>query len=140
VSTVQDDPEQRGSRSLVHLPAGTVVSEKLRRVQARTRPAKTWRAEPGGVLLGVNTHRGKETPAGIGADLRPRHCYIAGASGTGKSTLLLNMIKQDIDAGCGVGVLDPHGDLAEEVAALVPAKRSRDLIYFDPADEDNVPA
>ncbi|MEX1027072.1 MAG: hypothetical protein WD049_03555 [Candidatus Paceibacterota bacterium] len=87
------------------------------------------------MLLGENIHRGKTRAARIPAKLRPRHCYIAGASGTGKSTLLLNMIVQDIEAGQGVGVLDPHGDLINAVLPRIPAHRVDDVILFDPTDE-----
>lgn len=60
--------------------------------------------------------------------------YMIGKTGTGKSTTLLTMIAQDIARGEGVGVIDPHGDLAERVLDLVPSRRINDVIYFDPAD------
>jgi hypothetical protein len=118
------------------LPGKSVVSERLRRVTTRTRPASTAPAEAGSVLLGENVHRGETRVARLSASLRTRHCYIAGASGTGKSTLLLNMIVQDIVEGQGVGVLDPHGDLVSAVLRRVPRNRIRDVILFDPADEE----
>lgn len=121
--------------SLVHLPSQSVVSDRLRTVKARTRPAKSCKTEHGNVLLGDNIHRGITQPAHIPAELRARHCYLAGASGTGKSTLLLNMILQDIAAGHGVGVLDPHGDLIHDVLRRIPAHRIDDVILFDPADD-----
>ena len=60
--------------------------------------------------------------------------YIVGMTGTGKSTLLLNMIKQDIENGEGVALLDPHGDLAEMALELVPENRQKDVIYFNVPD------
>ena len=121
---------------IVHLPATSLASERLRRVQSRTRPAVATASEPGSVILGDNIHRGQRNVARISAALRPRHCYVAGASGTGKSTLLLNMIMQDIAAGRGVGVLDPHGDLVNAVRCRIPEHRIDDVVYFNPADED----
>src|SRR3989454_989567 len=65
---------------------------------------------------------------------RRRHLYIVGQTGTGKSTLLLNLIAQDLAAGEGLALLDPHGDLAEAVLAYVPRARTNDLVYINPAD------
>src|SRR5580700_6384286 len=65
---------------------------------------------------------------------RRRHLYIIGQTGTGKSTLLLNLIAQDLAAGEGLALLDPHGDLAETVLAHIPRSRANDLVYINPAD------
>jgi Helicase HerA, central domain len=67
---------------------------------------------------------------------RRRHLYIVGQTGTGKSTLLLNLIAQDLAAGQGLALLDPHGDLAEAVLLHVPRNRTNDLVYLNPADAD----
>lgn len=67
---------------------------------------------------------------------RRRHLYILGQTGTGKSTLLLNLIAQDLAAGQGLAVLDPHGDLAEAVLLHVPRNRTNDLVYLNPADSE----
>src|SRR5262249_43625336 len=69
-------------------------------------------------------------------DLRARHTYVIGATGTGKSTLLLNMIVQDIAAGRGVGLLDPHGDLVKAVLRHIPRNRIDDVVLFDASDTD----
>jgi GTPase SAR1 family protein len=69
-------------------------------------------------------------------DTRRRHLYVVGQTGTGKSTLLLNLIAQDLAAGQGLALLDPHGDLAEAVLLHVPKNRSNDLVYVNPADSD----
>jgi hypothetical protein len=121
--------------SLVHLPSSTIHSERLRRINTRTRPVQAAKAEVGSVILGENIHRGQRKVARIPAELRSRHCYIAGASGTGKSTLLLNMIVQDIEDGEGVGVLDPHGDLISAVLPRIPRHRVDDVILFDATDQ-----
>ena len=67
---------------------------------------------------------------------RRRHLYIVGQTGTGKSTLLLNLIDQDLAAGEGLALLDPHGDLAIAALDHVPRRRTNDLVYIDPADRD----
>ena len=72
----------------------------------------------------------------IPPEIRSRHCYIAGATGTGKSTLLSNMILQDISAGHGVGLLDPHGDLVKAILRHIPRDRIDDVILFDAADTE----
>lgn len=65
---------------------------------------------------------------------RLRGTYVVGVTGTGKSTLLINIALQDIAAGEGVCLLDPHGDLTEDVLARIPPERAQDVILFDPAD------
>lgn len=65
---------------------------------------------------------------------RMRHTYIVGATGSGKSTLLLNLITQDIHAGYGVCLIDPHGDLYEEVLERIPRQRASEVVIFNPSD------
>lgn len=72
----------------------------------------------------------------LDAEERRRHLYIVGQTGTGKSTLLLNLIAQDLAAGHGLALLDPHGDLAEAVLMHVPPARTNDLVYINPADTE----
>jgi hypothetical protein len=67
-------------------------------------------------------------------DDRRRHLYVIGKSGTGKSTLLLNLMLADVSLGRGFALLDPHGDLAHDVADAVPKERTNDVLYFDPSD------
>src|SRR3981081_4331085 len=72
----------------------------------------------------------------LAPEARRRHLYIIGQTGTGKSTLLLNLIAQDLAAGAGIALLDPHGDLAEDVLMHVPRDRTNDLVYVNPADAE----
>ncbi len=65
---------------------------------------------------------------------RAQHLYIVGKTGLGKSTLLRNLILQDLYAGRGVGLLDPHGDLAREILDFVPRSRTNEVLYFNPGD------
>ncbi|HCW32290.1 TPA: hypothetical protein DGH83_02195 [Candidatus Peregrinibacteria bacterium] len=89
-------------------------------------------------LLGKTNYRGMHQVFGIKCDPdRRRHMYIIGKTGMGKTTLLENMIYSDIQSGKGIGVIDPHGDLAERIIDFVPARRTNDVIIFDPSDREN---
>lgn len=91
-----------------------------------------------GIRLGCQHQSGKQMEVCINERDRSRHCYILGATGTGKSTLLTNMIIQDIASGQGVTVLDPHGDLFQQLLAHVPDHRLDDLVVVNPADSKHV--
>jgi DNA helicase HerA-like ATPase len=119
---------------LVHLPHESVRLVKLRREVARTKSAPP-SVLGDGVALGTNAHDGRRVEARLPRDLRMRHLHVVGASGSGKSTLLTQMILNDLASGEGVGVLDPHGDLVDEILARFPREREQDLILFDPSDE-----
>lgn len=84
----------------------------------------------------VTNYRDIRKLFGIKEKNRRAHIYILGKTGTGKSTLIENMVVSDIRDGNGVALIDPHGDLAEKVLASVPRKRINDVIYFNPADLD----
>ena len=89
-----------------------------------------------GILLGINRHRAVETPVRFLDKDRTRHQYIIGKSGCGKSALISYQARQDVASGAGLCVVDPHGDLIEDVLAHVPKERAKDVIVFDPADAD----
>ncbi|MAG29020.1 hypothetical protein CL632_02650 [bacterium] len=86
--------------------------------------------------LAATNFRNQERKFGIKTDDRRRHVYLIGKTGMGKSTVLENMIIQDIQEGKGVAVVDPHGDLVEKVVEFIPNERVNDVIYFNPADLD----
>ena len=71
---------------------------------------------------------------GIKHKNRRGHMYIVGMTGTGKSTLIQNMASHDMEAGYGLALIDPHGDLSEEILDSVPSSRIKDVIYLNPAD------
>ncbi len=73
---------------------------------------------------------------GIKTDDRRRHMYIVGKTGMGKSTMMENMVLDDIYSGHGIGLVDPHGDFAEKIIDFIPAKRINDVVYVNPADLD----
>jgi hypothetical protein len=87
-------------------------------------------------ILGATNFRNSSQEFGIKSDDRMRHIYVIGKSGTGKSTLLENMIIDDVNAGRGVVVVDPHGELADKVIDAVPESRIKDVVVFDPSDRE----
>jgi hypothetical protein len=89
------------------------------------------------IVLGVRKDWGEEHPFVLQPHDRRHHLYAIGKSGTGKTTLLRNLILQDILAGHGVGVIDPHGDLANELLDYIPRNRIEDTVFFNPADLEN---
>jgi len=88
---------------------------------------------PDGVLVGTDTDTNE--PLYIPDALRGKHLYLIGKTRTGKTTLIKNIIVQTIEQGQGTCVIDPHGELADEVLTTVPEERIKDVIYFDPTKE-----
>ncbi|MBI5771956.1 MAG: type IV secretion system DNA-binding domain-containing protein [Verrucomicrobia bacterium] len=91
---------------------------------------------PDVIHFGQRHSYGADVPFGLGVADARRHTYILGQTGSGKTTLLKSILLQLIAAGQGVALLDPHGDLAEELLDHFPPARADDLVYFDPADAD----
>lgn len=87
-------------------------------------------------LFGQTNFRNQPRRFGIKVDDRRRHMYVIGKTGMGKTTMLENMVLQDIYKGHGVGIVDPHGDFAEKVIDYIPSHRINDVIYLNPADTD----
>lgn len=87
-------------------------------------------------MIGMTNWRNARKPFAIKEKDRRHHIYVIGKTGMGKTTLLENMIVQDIHQGRGVGVLDPHGDLAQRLLDFVPRARINDVVYFNPGDLD----
>lgn len=119
---------------LVHLPDASVRHEALVCADKRTKALPSV-AHGHACVIGENVHRGVRAEATLGITERLQHTMITGASGTGKSTLLVNMIRQDIEQGHGIAVLDAHGDLIDEILGCIPKDRLNDVVVFDPADE-----
>ena len=121
--------------TLIHLPSASVVSSKL---QANTRKTKLAPKITEGhkYFLGHNEHHGEYQEVSLSSSQRLKHTHVIGATGTGKSTFLLGSIVQDIRNGEGVAVLDPHGDLIENILPWIPEERMNDVIIFDPADAE----
>jgi hypothetical protein len=121
---------------VVHFPSDEVRSPQLLRQSTRTKAAPASVLSRDGVLLGKNSHGGRTVEVYLNPEQRVRHTHIIGASGSGKSTLLFNLIRQDIETNHGIAVLDPHGDLVEKIAGIIPPNRIDDVIFFDPTDEE----
>ena len=109
-----------------------LIDARVKRFYNRTSPTlpKT------GLLLGHIQEGNHDQAVCLCPEERSRHLYILGATGVGKSTLLYNLIADDIRRGEGVCLIDPHGDLYQEVLASIPASRARDVILLDPTDRE----
>lgn len=122
---------------LVHLPSAAVRASRLRRVVRKTKAAPDYLVEgDGGVCLGTNTHEGVTREVWLSDALRLNHCHILGGTGSGKSTLLGKIAYGDIISGRGVAVIDPHGDLVDLLLPHIPKERQKDVILFDPTDDE----
>lgn len=118
---------------LVHVPGAAVRVPGLVRHVRRTYRAPEALQGPG-ILLGVNEHRGERVEVRLPEPLRLRHLHLVGASGTGKTTLLTTLMAQDLAAGAGFALLDPHGDVADEILGRVPDGRLDEVVLLDPGD------
>ena len=122
---------------IYHFPyTNTTKTEDLIKVHSKELPAplslKNTRNLD--VVFGKNTYGNVTTDIGLTDEDRSRHVYMIGQTGSGKSTILYHMASDDIKKGRGVAVVDPHGDLAEDLISSVPEKRLGDFIYFNPFD------
>jgi hypothetical protein len=122
--------------SLFHLPNNTVEVSRIAWARSKKLPypMDLPGKEKGTRILGVTDYRNLHFPYGLKKADRRRHMYVLGKTGTGKSTLLKNMVMGDIYEGNGVGVIDPHGDLIEDILALIPEDRMDDVVLLDPSD------
>jgi hypothetical protein len=119
--------------TIFHFPNKTVETPHIHWVSAKRAPAPT-NIPNSGLYLGKSHYRGVTRDIFISEDDRRRHMYIIGKTGVGKSEYLKDMALQDIRSGKGLAVIDPHGDLVEEMLPLIPPERAEDVIYFDPSN------
>ncbi len=89
-----------------------------------------------GLFLGYNSYRGEKKKVFVENEDRFRHFYIIGQTGTGKSSIIQLMARQDLHNGKGICVVDPHGSLIEDLLPYIPRSRADDVIYFNPADTE----
>ncbi len=123
--------------ALYHLPhAHTSRTEDLIKLKSQELPAPLAlkNREELDVVFGRNHYGNRFTPVGLTDDERSRHMYLIGQTGSGKSTAIYHMAAGDIAKGRGLAVVDPHGDLAEDLLAAVPEERINEVIYFNPFD------
>ncbi len=114
--------------------APTDESSPLSCSRARVLPLRAVTRD--GIIIGYASRDGHLADIHFAPPTRFQHTYVVGQTGTGKSTLLLNLIEQDVVAGHGVTVLDPHGTLIRDVLDRIPPHRARDVIIVDPSDSD----
>ena len=118
--------------SVFHFPVGIGSQPQLKEAKAGIAPAPLEMGQEG-VILGVNSYRGRDTIIHLAREDRMRHFYVIGQTGTGKTNIMLNMITQDIKAGDGCCYIDPHGTDIQTILSRIPKERIDDVIYFDPA-------
>ncbi len=119
--------------TIFHFPLKHIETPNIIWLSAKSAPAPN-EIPTEGILLGTNVFRGEKKDIRILKPDRRRHTYIVGKSGVGKSVLLSSMAIQDILNGDGVCVIDPHGDLVDDILKRVPASRAEDVIIFSPGD------
>ena len=118
--------------SVFHFPVGIGSQPQLKEAKAGIAPAPIEMGQEG-IILGVNSYRGKDTEIHMAREDRMRHFYVIGQTGTGKTNIMLNMITQDIKNGDGCCYIDPHGTDIQTILSRIPKERIDDVIYFDPA-------
>lgn len=121
--------------SFYHMPIATTSAPRVKFLKAKpSEPPPDLPQE--GIILGRNVFRGQEKLIRMADQDRGRHMYVIGQTGTGKSTLMMAMVRQDIEAGRGACIIDPHGSFADFALSIVPKERMDDVIYFDPGNID----
>lgn len=119
--------------SIFHFPTPFTKTPNIKGLKAKiSEPPVDLPKE--GLLLGYNQYREEKKDIRMARDDRRRHLYAIGQTGTGKSTFLSNLIEQDIINGEGVGVVDPHGDLIEDILGKIPKERINDVVLFEPGN------
>lgn len=120
-----------------HLPNSDHVPHVVHVLAKKHEPPKDLPSHGDNIsMFGVTNYHNNYQDFGIKRNDRRRHLYVVGKSGVGKSKLLELLINSDINAGKGVCVLDPHGDLVDNVLRMVPPERVKDIVYFDPSDTE----
>ena len=119
---------------IFHFPNKTVETPFIFWLNAKRAPAPS-QIPKEGLYLGKSVFRGTGIPVYIKDNDRMRHIYVIGATGTGKSQLLVKLMYQDLKAGKGFCFIDPH-DTFEMVMQLIPPERAEDVVYFSPADTE----
>lgn len=121
--------------TLYHVPSYVKDFTQMKTATMNTSPAPLDLPQTG-TLLGMNSYRATDTKIYMQDEDRMRHMYVIGQTGTGKTTILKNMIVQDILDGKGCCFIDPHGSDLEDIMACIPPERYDDVVYFDPSHTD----
>lgn len=124
---------------LVHFPPGSLMSESeapLHRIEGFEVDESL---KGGRLLMGHNHYMGKPVPVFVPEGITNEHMYFIGKPGVGKSTILENLILQEVEQGRGVALIEPHGDLTWSVLKRIPKNRIKDVVFLDPQDPTHVP-
>ncbi|MDD2274518.1 MAG: type IV secretion system DNA-binding domain-containing protein [Candidatus Pacebacteria bacterium] len=119
--------------SIFHFPTPLTKTPNIKTVKSKVSVPPT-NIPKEGLLLGYNIYREEKKDIHLKKDDRRRHMYIIGQTGTGKSSALSSMALQDIKNGEGMGMLDPHGDLIDDILSKMPKDRIEDVVLFDPTN------
>lgn len=123
--------------SIYHFPLPHIETPYINWVKTKESAPPSNLPKSGPVFIGNVVYRGEGREVYIGSrEDRRRHVYTIGQTGVGKTSLMQEMIRQDMESGEGVGVIDPHGDLIEDTLANVPKDRIDDVVLFEPFDMD----
>lgn len=120
--------------TVFHFPNKQIETPHIYWLYSKRAPAPI-KIPKSGLFLGQSVYRGLTRSVFLSEPDRRRHMYIIGKTGTGKTELMRDLILQDIRAGKGVCLIDPH-DLAEDLLQYIPPERAEDVIYFDPSDTE----
>ncbi len=120
--------------TLYHLPHANITTPEIIWLKARRSDPPLNLPTDNMLTIAQTNYRGGGKQFGILKEDRRKHMYLLGKTGSGKTTMLCNMILQDILAGNGVGVIDPHGDLIDEILEHIPSERVEDVVLLDPSD------
>jgi len=121
--------------SVYHFPTHYIETPYIKAAKSATSAPPSDLPESGNVCVGKVSFRGEDKKVYFGTkEDRRRHFYIIGQTGVGKSSFMEGMIAQDIANGEGVAVVDPHGELIENVLAMIPKNRIEDVVIFEPFD------
>ncbi len=122
---------------IYHFPFTSMTNtENLVKSYSKTLPAplSLKKGNKYDVILGKNNHGGTTTDIGLTKEERETHMYIIGRTGSGKTTMMFSMAKNDIEQGRGMAFLDPHGDVADDLISIIPENRLNDLVFINPID------
>jgi len=123
--------------TIFHLPTNIAINSSNKVERQHFKEVEGPSNSEGGLFLGINEYKNDKKKIYLDDTDRNRHVYLIGQTGTGKSWLMKSLAYQDMMSGRGFALIDPHGDLAEDLLGLVPRERVEDVIYFDPANMEN---
>ncbi len=123
--------------SIYHFPTQFTQTPYIQNAKSAVAPPPSDLPDKGVNLIGKVLFRGEEKDIYFASKAdRRRHFYVVGQTGTGKSAFLEGLVRQDIENGEGVAVIDPHGDFIEHTLASIPKNRIDDVVLFEPFNLD----